>query len=55
MLSRDYSLAGRLFLGTSTGKNPQKYYLGGMQNWLLGTGILMVSMMAIQMNLDGEM
>ena len=38
MINRDYSLAGRLFFGTSTGQNPQKYYLGGMQNWLLGTG-----------------
>ena len=38
MISRDYSFAGRLFFGTSTGKNPQKFYLGGMQNWLFGTG-----------------
>ena len=38
MINRDYSFAGRLFFGTSTGQNPQKYYLGGMQNWLLGTG-----------------
>ena len=38
MLNRDYSFAGRLYFGTSTGKNPQKYFLGGMQNWLLGTG-----------------
>ena len=29
MISRDYSFAGRLFFGTSTGKNPQKFYLGG--------------------------
>jgi outer membrane protein assembly factor BamA len=38
MVSRDYSFAGRVYFGTSTGKNPQKYFLGGMQNWLLGTG-----------------
>jgi len=38
MITRDYSFAGRLFFGTSTGKNPQKYFLGGMQNWIFGTG-----------------
>ena len=38
MINRNYSFAGRLFMGTSTGKNPQKYFLGGMQNWLWGTG-----------------
>jgi Tol biopolymer transport system component len=38
MINRDYSFAGRMYFGTSTGKNPQKYFLGGMQNWLLGTG-----------------
>ncbi|MBT3676842.1 MAG: hypothetical protein HOA15_07565 [Candidatus Marinimicrobia bacterium] len=38
MISRDYSFAGRLFFGTSTGKNPQKYFLGGIQNWFIGTG-----------------
>jgi len=39
MINRDYSFAGRMYFGTSTGKNPQKYFLGGMQNWLLGTGV----------------
>ena len=38
MVNRSYSFAGRLFFGNSTGKNPQKYFLGGMQNWLYGTG-----------------
>ena len=38
MINRDYSFAGRMYFGTSTGKNPQKYFLGGMQNWLIGTG-----------------
>lgn len=38
MITRDYSFAGRLFFGTSTGKNPQKYFLGGMPNWIFGTG-----------------
>ena len=38
MVTRDYSFAGRIYFGASTGKNPQKYFLGGMQNWLLGTG-----------------
>mgnify|MGYP003307600144 FL=1 len=38
MINKDYSLAGRLYLGTSTGKNHQKYFLGGMQKWLLGSG-----------------
>ena len=38
MVNRNYSFASRLFYGNSTGKNPQKYFLGGMQNWLFGTG-----------------
>ena len=38
MVTRDYSFAGRLYFGTSTGKNPQKYFLGGIQNWIWGTG-----------------
>ena len=38
MINMNYSFAGRLFFGNSTGKNPQKYFLGGMQNWIWGTG-----------------
>jgi hypothetical protein len=37
-IGRYSSLAGRLTLGTSQGKNKQKFYLGGLQNWILGTG-----------------
>lgn len=38
LLGRNYTLAGRAFLGISTGKHPQKYFLGGMENWLFGSG-----------------
>ncbi len=34
----DYSLAGRLLIGTSLGDNPQKFMLGGVPNWLFGRG-----------------
>lgn len=37
-IGRYSSLAGRLTLGTSQGKNKQKFYLGGLQNWIYGTG-----------------
>ena len=30
----DYSLAFRLYAGTSLGHNPQRFFLGGVQNWL---------------------
>ena len=37
-LGRYSSLAGRLTLGTSQGADKQKFYLGGLQNWIAGTG-----------------
>ncbi|MFQ6616645.1 MAG: BamA/TamA family outer membrane protein, partial [Fidelibacterota bacterium] len=37
-LSRLYSLAFRMSLGHSFGRNPQKFFLGGTENWILGTG-----------------
>ncbi|HIC38510.1 MAG TPA: hypothetical protein EYO79_03455 [Candidatus Marinimicrobia bacterium] len=37
-IGRYSSLAGRLTLGTSRGANKQKFYLGGLQNWIYGTG-----------------
>ncbi len=37
-IGRYSSLAGRLTLGTSQGKDKQKFYLGGLQNWIFGTG-----------------
>jgi len=38
MIGRYSSLAGRLTLGTSRGADKQKFYLGGLQNWIFGTG-----------------
>ena len=38
-LSRLYSFAIRLMGGTSFGDNPQKFLLGGVENWILGTGV----------------
>ncbi len=35
---RDYSLAGRLLIGTSFGPDAQKFMLGGVPNWLIGYG-----------------
>ncbi len=35
---RDYSLAGRLLLGTSFGADAQKFMLGGVPNWIYGYG-----------------
>ncbi len=37
-IGRYSSLAGRLTLGTSRGADKQKFYLGGLQNWIFGTG-----------------
>jgi len=37
-IGRYSSLAGRLTLGTSRGANKQKFYLGGVQNWIYGSG-----------------
>jgi len=37
-IGRYSSLAGRLTLGTSRGADKQKFYLGGLQNWIYGTG-----------------
>jgi len=37
-IGRYSSLAGRLTLGTSRGANKQKFYLGGLQNWIYGKG-----------------
>ena len=33
-----YSISGRVFLGKSTGKEPVKFMLGGLSNWLFGNG-----------------
>ena len=38
MINRDNSLAGRLYFGSSTGRNPSRFFLGGMQNWMAGSG-----------------
>jgi outer membrane protein assembly factor BamA len=38
MFSRFTSLAGRITLGKSFGPNPQKFILGGLQNWIGGRG-----------------
>jgi Tol biopolymer transport system component len=38
LLGRNYTVAGRAFFGVSTGRHPQKYFLGGMENWLFGSG-----------------
>ena len=38
MINRDNSLAGRLYFGYSTGRNPSRFFLGGMQNWMAGSG-----------------
>ena len=35
---RDYSLAGRILLGTSFGADAQKFMLGGIPNWIFGYG-----------------
>ncbi len=35
---RDYSLAGRLMIGTSIGDDAQTFLLGGVPNWLFGIG-----------------
>jgi len=35
---REYSLAGRLLLGTSFGNDAQKFMLGGLPNWVFGYG-----------------
>lgn len=37
-LSQLYSFAFRVTAGHSFGKNPQKFFLGGTENWILGTG-----------------
>ena len=37
-VGRYSSLAGRLTLGTSQGADKQRFYLGGLQNWIAGTG-----------------
>jgi Tol biopolymer transport system component len=37
-IGRYYSLAGRLTHGTRRGADKQKFYLGGLQNWIYGTG-----------------
>ncbi len=37
-IGRYSSLAGRLMLGTSRGTDKQKFYLGGLQNWIVGNG-----------------
>jgi len=33
-----YSISGRLFLGKSTGQESVKFLLGGLNNWLFGSG-----------------
>ncbi len=33
-----YTVSGRLFLGKSTGKESVKFLLGGLSNWLFGSG-----------------
>ena len=38
MFSRYTSLAGRVTYGKSFGPNPQKFILGGLQNWIYGSG-----------------
>lgn len=38
LIGRNYTIAGRIMFGTSQGKNRQKFFLGGMQNWLWGSG-----------------
>ena len=38
MFSRFTSLAGRITFGKSFGPNPQKFILGGLQNWIGGRG-----------------
>ena len=38
MFSRYTSLASRLTYGKSFGPNPQKFILGGLQNWIAGNG-----------------
>ena len=38
MFSRFTSLAGRVTIGKSFGPNPQKFVLGGLQNWIGGRG-----------------
>ncbi|MFQ6673701.1 MAG: BamA/TamA family outer membrane protein [Fidelibacterota bacterium] len=37
-LSRLYSLAFRLMAGHSFGRDAQRFFLGGTENWILGTG-----------------
>ncbi len=37
-MGRYSSLAGRLMLGTSQGADKQKFYLGGLPNWIFGNG-----------------
>jgi len=37
-IGRYSSLAGRLKLGTSQGVNKQKFFLGGLPNWIMGRG-----------------
>lgn len=38
LIGRNYTIAGRFMFGSSQGKNRQKFFLGGMQNWLWGSG-----------------
>ena len=37
-IGRYSSLAGRMMVGTSRGADKQKFYLGGVPNWILGRG-----------------
>lgn len=37
-LSRYYDIAFRLMAGYSFGSNPQKFLLGGVENWIFGSG-----------------
>lgn len=37
-IGRYSSLAGRMMLGTSRGADKQKFYLGGVSNWIFGKG-----------------
>ncbi len=36
--SQDYNFALRLMAGTSFGPDAQKFFLGGVENWIIGTG-----------------
>ncbi len=38
LIGKNYTIAGRIMFGSSQGQNRQKFFLGGMQNWLWGSG-----------------